>query len=675
MPNGRVVLLALVLLGFSGGQLGQVAMAEARSLLDEAGVPDVAELDLEALLGHVTAASGRRETLYQAPAAVTVLDEEDIRLSGAIALPELLRRVPGVQVMQLAPGNFAVALRGTGGLQGNNLVLTVDGVPLNSPVDGAIDWSLLPLQLSEIERVEIIRGPVSPIYGANAYTGVVAIQSRRLPAVPSTQATVNLEAGIDAAGQGALGIGSALEGRRDDVSWRLSGHGVLDDTFARIEGEAGSQPGLRRGALLGRAGWDISERSRLSLLASGSWSRASATDYLLLEPQPHQATSLFWGITFERQQVAPWMPSLSGWLRAQLIERDAAGPATPTFIYDDVKAWGATAGGDIALALPLGLEGKLGLEAGALAVEAPFLHETASGAARARYAATAQLQRDFGKMLIAQATLRGDYSAFVPDVTLSYRASLLYYRPSFSVRLSAGSAFRNPTFVELAGRFTEPAFGLVVLEGQPDLDPPRLDSIELGSVISLFGGKLALRPVAYIARAIDLVVHDFEPVVRNSFRNDRREVVFAGGELEMDWSPATYLEFEASLTALHFISDEDDPSATAGVPGHNARYAAALASRVALLRDRLDVGLGITFASERSYNVRAGIPPRLLPKHDVPPLARLDLTIDWRPWRELRLWLRARGTTHLPHDVAESPFPSRIPLGSRALLELRYSLP
>src|SRR2546430_1811342 len=95
-------------------------------------VENIEELNLEDLLGTVSAASRTEESALTAPATVTVVDQDDINNSGANTIPDLLRRVPGVQVLELAPGDYLVSLRGTGGVTGNNVVVLLDGIPLNN---------------------------------------------------------------------------------------------------------------------------------------------------------------------------------------------------------------------------------------------------------------------------------------------------------------------------------------------------------------------------------------------------------------------------------------------------------------------------------------------------------------------------------------------------------------
>src|SRR5689334_20064433 len=112
-------------------------------------VKNIEELDLESLLGKVTAASRTEESVLTAPATVTVLDQDQIRQSGATTIPDVLRKVAGVQVLELAPGDYLVSLRGTGGLTGNNVVVLLDGIQLNSRIDGNVDWGAIPIDLQD----------------------------------------------------------------------------------------------------------------------------------------------------------------------------------------------------------------------------------------------------------------------------------------------------------------------------------------------------------------------------------------------------------------------------------------------------------------------------------------------------------------------------------------------
>lgn len=115
-------------------------------------------------------------TANESLASVTVINRSDIERSQARTLPEILRGLPGVDVTtQGGDGKLtSVFLRGTN--SGHVLVL-VDGIKIGSATSGTTAWEFLPL--AEIERIEIVRGPRSSLYGSEAMGGVIQIFTRR----------------------------------------------------------------------------------------------------------------------------------------------------------------------------------------------------------------------------------------------------------------------------------------------------------------------------------------------------------------------------------------------------------------------------------------------------------------------------------------------------------------
>src|SRR6218665_2934427 len=124
---------------------------------------------------RVVTASRRAQSSLEAPNATTVITAEDIRLSGARSLPELLRRGPGAEGMMMGPGSANVSLRGFNQRLSNKVLVLVDGRSEYQDFLGMTLWSSIPVSLDEIERIEVIRGPGSALYGANAMLGVVNI--------------------------------------------------------------------------------------------------------------------------------------------------------------------------------------------------------------------------------------------------------------------------------------------------------------------------------------------------------------------------------------------------------------------------------------------------------------------------------------------------------------------
>jgi iron complex outermembrane receptor protein len=161
----------------------QTASAQASPETEADRARDLAEMSLEDLMEvEVTVASRHSEKLVDVPAAVYVLTGDELRRQGVTSVQEALRMVPGFHVAQWRTQGWDVASRGfTGGLSAlnqsftNQLLLLVDGVSLYSPVMAGIWWPLLDIPISQIDRIEIIRGPAGTLWGTNALNGVVNV--------------------------------------------------------------------------------------------------------------------------------------------------------------------------------------------------------------------------------------------------------------------------------------------------------------------------------------------------------------------------------------------------------------------------------------------------------------------------------------------------------------------
>lgn len=123
----------------------------------------------------VITAARKEQPITQSPATITVIDWDDIRLSGANSIPDVLRAVAGVDVMSISLRDKQVGVRGLNGAQNNKLLVMVDGRSVYEDFYGSVFWEMFPVSLEEIQRIEIVKSPVSSLYGANAYSGVVNI--------------------------------------------------------------------------------------------------------------------------------------------------------------------------------------------------------------------------------------------------------------------------------------------------------------------------------------------------------------------------------------------------------------------------------------------------------------------------------------------------------------------
>jgi outer membrane receptor protein involved in Fe transport len=128
----------------------------------------------------VESASKRRQSIEDAPGAVTVISAEDLTSAGPLSLSEALRIVPGMWIFQTDANSFHVGLRGVDDFAGaaTPLVL-VNGRRFFDAVQQIAPWPVLGLNVNEIERIEVLRGPGAPLHGADALNGVINIVTKR----------------------------------------------------------------------------------------------------------------------------------------------------------------------------------------------------------------------------------------------------------------------------------------------------------------------------------------------------------------------------------------------------------------------------------------------------------------------------------------------------------------
>ncbi|HSL02048.1 MAG TPA: TonB-dependent receptor [Nitrospiraceae bacterium] len=135
----------------------------------------IPELELIKEEETVSIASRYEQPISQSPSNVYVITDEDIRQSGAPDLPTILRRVPGLEVMQTTGADFNVSARGDNQLVANKMLVLVDGRSIYVDAQGSVYWKMIPVTLPEIKRIEVLKGPASSVYGFNALDGTINI--------------------------------------------------------------------------------------------------------------------------------------------------------------------------------------------------------------------------------------------------------------------------------------------------------------------------------------------------------------------------------------------------------------------------------------------------------------------------------------------------------------------
>ncbi|HET9131152.1 MAG TPA: TonB-dependent receptor plug domain-containing protein, partial [Terriglobia bacterium] len=156
--------------------------------------PDVTAISLEDLMNiKVTSVSKRAQKLSDAPAAIFVITQEDIRRSGARSVPEALRMAPGIEVARIDENKWAIGSRGFNGRFANKLLVLIDGRTVYTPLFSGVYWNVQDVLVEDIERIEVIRGPGATLWGANAVNGVINIITKSAQATQS--ALLTAEAG------------------------------------------------------------------------------------------------------------------------------------------------------------------------------------------------------------------------------------------------------------------------------------------------------------------------------------------------------------------------------------------------------------------------------------------------------------------------------------------------
>ena len=371
--------------------------------------------------GSVVTASRRPSTAALAPATVYVVTSEDIHDSGAQTLWDALRTVPGVDVMSERTSGADVGIRGLNGPLNNRVLVLLDGKTVLNGFYDFTDWETIPVTLEEVDRIEVVEGPSSALYGANAVNGVINI---------ITKTPEQLKGGVVSytGGERNTQIGTALIGDVKgaqaymlDLGWRSTN--MFSDANAQASG-VGKAHGFWSLDLPDDAKWSV----------SGGVSRHDV--------------DISDGPSFDDGET--------GFLRTDL-KRDGT---SVRFFWN----WGHTSFRDYPL-IPVDLNDNTYDFSLEQALDLPFDNGLTAGASWRRNTATSDLfapgerVQDLYAMYFEDtwrpaerwsvvASGRADHHPLA-GWSLSPRGSVIYaFAPEQSARFTASSAFRDPTLYE-----------------------------------------------------------------------------------------------------------------------------------------------------------------------------------------------------------------------------------
>ncbi len=438
-------------------------------------------------------------------ASISVLRGEELRSQGIRYVADALRQVPGAHVVQTGSFGAATSLFLRGG-QSDYVKVLVDGVPANQP-GGSYDFSAL--TTDNVERIEVLRGPASVIYGSDAVTGVVHVITRAGGQAGRRPEALQADATVEGGTYDSFRWEGSAWGDAGPLGWSASLSRFTTDGAYEFNNDFRNT--VASALLRTRPG----ERTEVAL--SGRW-----TDGRFQFPTD------FTGAVVDRNQFATnreltvsldaahrVLPRLEARLLAGRYESDigsddrpdpAPGPSTLSLRDAELERWT----GDARLvysAVPRTLlTGGLSFDHQDERVASEF--DFGFGAATDVFEASRHnlgyyLQVSAEPVSRVRLTAGGrldDNERF--GTFWTWRASaLVFASPATRLRAAAGTAFKEPSFFE--------NFGGGGVIGNRDLEPERSTSVEAGIEQDLAGGRVTAGVTAFVQRFRDLVQFTF----------------------------------------------------------------------------------------------------------------------------------------------------------------------
>jgi len=431
---------------------------------------------------------------------LTVLDSAEIRRSGTTHVLDLLRRVPGAAVVQTGSWGAPASLFLRGG-ESNYVKVLVDGVPVN---DAGGDFDFSTLTTDGIERIEVLRGPASVLYGSDAMTGVIQIFTRRGDGPP------RVSAGVRGGSFGSLDASVRMGGGTSAV-----GYGGSVDRFT-TDGTLPFNDAYGNTTATGSVRLEPDARTRATVTARYTDFTAhfptDGSGRLVDHNQFRDGRSLVLGLQAERRLGDRVTVHLqAGTHEARSALRDPPdGPADTTGFYA-----GRSGGDQSRRDVDVRLDFRPVPEA-TLTVGGSWEHEAGTdstvsfssfGPYRSRTSATRHDVSGYLQLLehpspawtLTAGARLDDDAAFGTYAT--WRAGAAWRLPTGTrLRAAAGTGFKEPSFFEQVGG------GGVV--GNPALSPEHSRSWEVGASQILAGGLVELRATWFDQRFDNLIQYD-----------------------------------------------------------------------------------------------------------------------------------------------------------------------
>jgi len=543
-----------------------------------------------------------------AVADLVVIDAEQIERAGPIGLAELLQRHAGAELSATGgPGQpSGVFLRGT---NTNHVVVLVDGVRVNSATTGTNALEHLPL--SQIDRIEVLRGPASSLYGADAIGGVIQIFTKAPDGI-----TAGVSAGSEHRGEVRAGIGRTA----GDWSWSLDGGALAVDAFSATNASNAfsfnpdDDPYRNKNASAAlQWRWSAGHKIGLrGLFSSGDthFDAGPASDDI-----NHQRLSTL-SLQSEDRLTSQWLSTVRA-ARGSDHSHTSGGAFPSTFDTDqDQLLWqndltfGATA-------LSLGTEWRRERVAGDTAY---------TQTERTISSLFAAAQRTFDAVRL-EGSVRTDHNSQFGTHTTGRIGAAWSFARDWRISAAAGNAFRAPSFNDL---YFPLSFGF---SGNPDLQPERSRGVDAALRWRSGGSTVSL--TAFDNRIDDLIAVDptFTTVV-NVNRARIHGTTLAAQQLwgawraDIEWTHQSPRDADTGLLLVRRAVDHG----RAGLGYDSGAWR---------------VGGDLTASSER-FDSAANTPSSRMGGYGL-----LSLYASWSVTRELALGARVVNATDKRYEIAQ----------------------
>lgn len=475
---------------------------------------------------EVTVTATRTATdLRRVGQSVTVLTAEDLDNAGARDLLQALEGVAGFNVVRNGSFGGAASVFVRGGENDFNLVL-IDGVQVNQP-GGAFDFG--DLTLTNVERIEIVRGPASVLYGADAVTSTINIITRRGEGPPSGVI------GVEGGSFGGRLLRAGFRGASERAHYSLGAH------YSRTDGIYSFNNEYRKGELSFNGGFQVSSSAWLTANVRYSDSEYGfPTEFTgeVLDPNDFRTTQEgVYSVSYEQQLSGRWGAKLQYGHHQRDFRNFTLFDGVSDFFDSTFASEENRHYLDFQNNVRLNQSNLLtaGVSYEREAIADPQLNRRSVGF-------YVQDQMELSDRLSVTAGIRyDDNNRFDSFLTGSFSAAWRI-GDEWRARASFGNGFRSPAFAEIIGF---PAFGIV---GNPDLSPEKNVAVDFGVDFAHRSRRAGVSATVFFNKFSDLIEFSFlvPPGVPNYINVERARS--RGLELEGFASPVESLRVGANYT-------------------------------------------------------------------------------------------------------------------------------